>query len=543
MVMPINTLSHKGEAALSRALLNLLDKSALVKFEKRADQVQQTLFQYLLQYHFVPAKDFQETCAALFDISTILLDQKNILQYENILNKEINHHLIMPIEKQDNQLTIAIANPSDLNLAKKISFHTGCKVAFKFARYDHLCRLHNAMTSNRLYQRIYETNEQLAKEVTHQFITDAIHRNASDIHVESYQYYLRIRFRIDGLLQEVIRIPNELTDAIISCIKILSNLDIAIRRMPQDGRMSFRTTLGFVKDCRISTCPTTFNEKIVIRLLNVHTQIRPIETLGLTTNNQHIIKNAIQKPQGLILITGPTGSGKTITLYTLLDLLNHPHRNITTIEDPIEMQVEGINQTPVSTKTGLTFSQILRTALRQDPDIIMIGEIRDQETADMSIRAAQTGHLVLSTLHTNSAPEAITRLSHMGVASYHLSSALLLVIAQRLVRKLCVFCKIKQNLSKKMITKANRQMIDEHYTPVGCTNCSNGYEGRFGIFELMPITTTLTQCILNNAPHTEIAKHNCLSGHINLWQAGLNAVRTGKTSLSEVYRVISEEEV
>ncbi|EKD44847.1 MAG: hypothetical protein ACD_70C00207G0001, partial [uncultured bacterium] len=351
--------------------------------------------------------------------------------------------------------------------------------------------------------------------ITHQLLSDAIHRGASDIHFEPYQQHFRVRFRIDGLLREIISLPNQLTDAITSCVKVLAHLDIAIKRMPQDGRLGFRSYLGFFKDCRVNTCPTIHGEKSVVRLLDANTEIRSIEQLGLNKKNQKIILDCIQKPQGLILVTGPTGSGKTITLYTLLNLLNQQHRNITTIEDPVEMQIEGINQTHINTKTGLTFSHTLRALLRQDPDVIMIGEIRDQETAEMAIRAAQTGHLVLSTLHTNSAPEAITRLCHMGIAPFHLCSALTLVIAQRLVRKLCVHC------------------------DKGCTYCTDGFQGRTGIFELMPMSETLKQLIVENASHITLGKQNQADGHDNLWRSALACVQNKLTSLGEIYRVVS----
>ena len=432
----------------------------------------------------------------------------------------LKNKLMIPIAKKENHLTIAIADPNDIDFAKTLSFQLGITIHIGFARYDIVCRLHNAFTSEHHYQQITKKNESIVQSLAHQLLSDAIHRHASDIHFEPYQYDLRVRFRIDGLLHEIIRIPNHLTDALTSCLKILAYLDISIKRLPQDGRVTFHTNLGFFKDCRVNTCPTQHGEKMVIRLLDANTQMRSIQELGLKIDDQKIILKTLSRPQGLILVTGPTGSGKTITLYTLLNLLNESHRNISTIEDPIEIQIDGINQTPVNTKNGLTFSHTLRALLRQDPDVIMIGEIRDTETADMAIRAAQTGHLVLSTLHTNSAPEAITRLCHMGMTPFHLGSALTLIIAQRLVRQLCLHCRDKPENQ--------------------CVHCSNGFLGRRGVFELLPMNNDIKQLIFDHRPHTEIANKNCELGHLNLWESGMLCVQEGITSMSELYRAIPE---
>lgn len=540
--MQTNTLNGVEEDALTCVLLqkSLLTIDDLVKIKKQADNFGQTVFQYLLQYRFISSENFLNACTEFFQIPEIKLDNK---KNNDFLCCEIPFNLIknnsmLPIEKNNNQLTIAISNPNDIGLAKKLSFQTGLTIRLTFARYDILCRFHNALVCEKQYQALDDKNEHLAQSITHQLLSDAIHRNASDIHIEPYQQNLRVRFRVDGLLHEIIKLPDSLTDAIISCIKVLSHLDIAIKRTPQDGRLAFRSYLGFFKDCRVSTCPTLFGEKIVIRLLDANTQIRSINTLGLNSSDQKIILDSIKKPQGLILVTGPTGSGKTITLYTLLNLLNQTHRNISTIEDPVEMQIEGINQTHINTKTGLTFSQSLRALLRQDPDVIMIGEIRDQETAEMAIRAAQTGHLVLSTLHTNSAPEAITRLSHMGIAPFHLSSALTLVIAQRLVRKLCPLCKTHRQFPENILINLEIENSTTLFQEKGCTHCADGFQGRIGIFELMPITTTLNESILDSVSHTSIAEKNRSSGHLNLWQSAIEAVKKGTTSLNEIYRVI-----
>lgn len=506
------------EASLAEMLLqkNILSAITLKKMQTQADYFKQTLFQYIMQYRAIPAEKMQDMCAQYFQLPNIALENIKItnLALEKFPLHLIKNNLLLPIEKREKTLIVAIANPEDRSIAKTLSFQLGLSINLQFARYDTLCRLHNALMSTQQYHDLQPNNDHLPQLLTHQLLSDAIHSFASDIHFEPYQNYFRVRFRIDGMLHNMIHLPTHFIDAITSCIKVLAHLDIAIKRMPQDGRLHFTTNLGFFKDCRVSTCPTLHGEKIVIRLLDANTQIKPIEELGLNIKNQQIILQAIQQPQGLILVTGPTGSGKTITLYTLLSALNQQYRNIITIEDPVEMQLEGVNQTHVNTKTGLTFSHTLRTVLRQDPDVIMIGEIRDQETAEMAIRAALTGHLVLATLHTNSAPEAITRLCHTGIAPFHLISAVTLIIAQRLVRKLCVLCKN------------------------GCAHCTDGYQGRVGIFELMPMNESIKAMILNNESHVTLGKHNQACGHFNLWDAALETVKQGVTSMNEIYRVI-----
>ncbi len=500
----------------------ILSADTIAAFQQQAVQNKQTLFQSILQYQLLDPDKLAQHCANFFQLLLIKLEDQHhhALPMHNIPLAILKNKLIIPITKKENQLTIAITDPNDIDFAKTLSFQLGIAIEIGFARYDTVCRLHNAFVSENNYQQIKKKNEFIAQTIAHQILSDAIHRGASDIHFEPYQHDLRIRFRIDGLLHEMIRIPNQLTDAITSCLKVLAHLDISIKRLPQDGRLTFYTNIGFFKDCRVNTCPTQHGEKMVVRLLDANTKMRSIKELGLKKTDQTIILKTVSKPQGLILVTGPTGSGKTITLYTLLNLLNQSHRNISTIEDPIEIQIDGINQTPVNTKSGLTFSHALRALLRQDPDVIMIGEIRDSETAEMAIRAAQTGHLVLSTLHTNSAPEAITRLCHMGIAPFHLGSALTLIIAQRLIRQLCSHCK-------------NRG--ENH-----CIHCSNGFSGRLGVFELLPMYPEIKQLIFDHRPHTEIANKNREMGHMSLWESGMMCVQEGITSVSELYRAIPE---
>lgn len=495
---------------------NLRTESEIQTLQQRAKLSQQTLFQYISQHQIIPAEKFLSACAAVFQLPVMSLENINITTLECLPPHMIKNNLWLCVTKKPVSLVIAICDPSDMDTVKSLSFQLNAHIELVFARYDIAHRLHTTYFSKKLYQ---DAN-QPAQIIAHHLLSTAIHQHASDIHIEPYRQYCRIRFRIDGLLREITRFSHTLTDAIISCLKVLAQLDIAIKRMPQDGRLSFRTDLGFLKDCRVSTCPTLHGEKIVIRLLDAETQIRNIAELGLKPRDQKIIFDIMKQPQGLILVTGPTGSGKTITLYSLLQLLNQQDRNIATIEDPVEMQIEGINQTHVNPKNGLTFSHTLRTLLRQDPDVMMIGEIRDQETAEMAIRAAQTGHLVLSTLHTNSAAEAITRLHHMGIAPFHLSSALTLVIAQRLVRKCCHHCNGLR----------------------ACTHCHDGFLGRIGIFELLPVNTEIKELIATQRSHIQIAKKNREAGNLNLWESAQKALKTGITSLNEIYRVIPYEQ-
>ncbi|OGT35211.1 MAG: hypothetical protein A3F11_02065 [Gammaproteobacteria bacterium RIFCSPHIGHO2_12_FULL_37_14] len=355
-------------------------------------------------------------------------------------------------------------------------------------------------------------------QVVNRLLQDAILNHASDIHIEPYHQHCRIRFRSDSLLHEVATFPSPLAMQMITRLKIMANLNIAERRLPQDGHISLQNDHKI--DIRISTCPTLFGEKIVLRLLNSSAIKSDIHQLGLTDTQQQLFLNKLKQPQGLILVTGPTGSGKTITLYSALHYLNQIEKNIVTIEDPVEIELAGINQVMVNNKIGLDFATILRTFLRQDPDIIMVGEIRDNETATIALQAAQTGHLVLSTLHTNNAIETITRLQHMGIPSYHLIASISLIIAQRLVRRLCQFCK---------------------HTHLGCENCHEGFKGRIGIFEVLPITHSIAKIILAGGDRLKILNQAKAENIMFLAQAAQKKVEAGITNIAEVDRVLTNE--
>ncbi len=372
-----------------------------------------------------------------------------------------------------------------------------------------------------------------------QILYDAINKHASDVHFEPYEEFCRIRFRIDGLLCEITKTETALAPRFSARLKIMANLDIAEKRLPQDGRFSFKIATGKSQDCRLSTCPTMFGEKLVVRILNPINVALDIGQLGFDESQRQLFCNYIQMPQGLILVTGPTGSGKTLTLYTALNILNQPGENISTVEDPVEISLEGINQVEVNHKTGLSFSVALRAFLRQDPDIIMIGEIRDLETAEIAIKAAHTGHLVLATLHTNSAAASLSRLLNMGIPAFNLATALSLVVAQRLVRKLCAYCKQPQILPQAVLAENNLEENVSLYAARGCEYCQQGYQGRMAIFEILPVVPSISELIMQHCDLRAIEKQMRALNISALRAAALNKVRAGMTSLEEVNRVIS----
>lgn len=425
-----------------------------------------------------------------------------------------------------------------------------------------------------------------------QLLQDAALKNASDIHFEPYEHALRIRLRIDGLLYEIAHLPIHLANRIISRLKVMAELDIAERRIPQDGRFKLSALMLPILDCRLNTCPTIYGEKAVVRLLEGSHQSLSIDKLGFTETQQALFLTTITKPQGMILVTGPTGSGKTVTLHAALSIRNKTDVNISTVEDPVEIHLPGINQININPKAGLHFATVLRALLRQDPDIIMVGEIRDAETAEIAVQAAQTGHLVLSTLHTNSAAETLTRLISMGIPTYNIAASLSLIVAQRLVRRLCPHCKqamaipacvlrqwesansvkpdhfvnsidsvhdinsINSTHTVNSVNSADSSFLDNSarsiksntavisplalFAPKGCEHCHHGYKGRIGIYELLPITSNMAEIIMSDAHALTIAQQAQREGMLNLYAAGLTKVFAGITSLQELERVIRE---
>ena len=374
-------------------------------------------------------------------------------------------------------------------------------------------------------------------------LLDAIKKGASDLHFEPYEKSFRIRFRIDGILSEIARPPVSLSSRMAARLKVMSKLDIAERRVPQDGRIKLALSKKKSIDFRVSTLPTMWGEKVVMRILDSSSAMLGIDMLGYEPAQKKIYMEALEQPQGMILVTGPTGSGKTVSLYTGLNILNTQERNISTAEDPVEINLEGINQVQINNRAGLTFPSALRSFLRQDPDIVMVGEIRDLETAEISIKAAQTGHLVLSTLHTNSAAETLTRLLNMGVPSYNVASSVSIIIAQRLARRLCPQCKEEEPLSEMQLAEqgfpADKLSEIKLFKPVGCTHCTGGYKGRVGIYEVIKISPTIASIIMEGGNSLDIAKQCQKEGYNNLRQSGLIKAMNGMTSLEEINRVTS----
>ena len=474
---------------------------------------------------------------------------------------------VVVLSKRNNRLIVATADPSDQQAAEKIKFATQMGVDWVIAEYDKLTKMVEAQATtatqemNDIVGEDFEFDESsmesaiddteaAASEVEdapvvkflQKMLLDAVSARASDLHFEPFEHFYRVRFRIDGELREIATPPVAIKEKLASRIKVISRMDISEKRVPQDGRMKLKVGADRVIDFRVSTLPTLFGEKIVIRILDPSSAKLGIDALGYEPEEKARLMEAIGRPYGMILVTGPTGSGKTVSLYTCLNILNKPGVNISTAEDPSEINLPGVNQVNVNEKAGLTFAAALKSFLRQDPDIIMVGEIRDLETADIAIKAAQTGHLVLSTLHTNDAPTTLTRMRNMGIAPFNIASSVILITAQRLARRLCPNCKLPVDIPHETLLDAGFKEEDVDgtwtpYKPVGCTACSNGYKGRVGIYQVMPISEEMQRIILADGSALEIAKQAEAEGVRSLRQSGLGKVRQGMTSLEEVLGV------
>jgi type IV pilus assembly protein PilB len=487
-----------------------------------------------------------------------IVDSRTTAQYQLIV-----------LGKRGNRLFIGAADPTDQEAVERIKFATQLSPEWVIVEYDKLMRQIDTQgtSANDQIESLaggdfefdvteedapgVEANE-LAAEVEdapvvrflQKMLIDAINARASDLHFEPYEYHYRVRFRIDGELREITQPPIAIKDKLASRIKVISRMDIAEKRVPQDGRMKLKFGNKAI-DFRVSTLPTLFGEKVVIRILDPSSAKLGIEALGYEKIEKDRLMAAIQRPYGMILVTGPTGSGKTVSLYTCLNILNQPGVNIATVEDPAEINLPGVNQVNVNDRAGLTFAAALKSFLRQDPDIIMVGEIRDLETADIAIKAAQTGHLVMSTLHTNDAPTTLTRLLNMGVAPFNIAASVLLITAQRLARKLCELCKKPAEYPREALLKAGFSETDidgswKAYRAVGCSACNNGYRGRVGIYQVMPITEAIQRIILTSGSAMDIAEQAHKEGVRDLRQSGLVKVRAGLTTLEEVITVTNE---
>ncbi len=507
----------------------------------------------------------------LLDIAAI---DKTKLRKDLIDRKLSSECKIIGLSKKNGRLIVATADPSDLVAAQKLKFAIQLPIDWVVVEYNKLNALIaelNTSAAESLDKLTIggdfnfdditsaedgtdtstedggsiEADDAPVVRFFHKMIVDAVNMRASDLHFEPYEFTYRVRFRIDGELREITSAPPSIKDRLASRIKVLSRLDISEKRVPQDGRMKLKLGPEKVIDFRVSTLPTLFGEKVVIRILDPSSARMGIDALGYDAVEKERLLQAIYRPYGMILVTGPTGSGKTVSLYSCLNLLNQPGVNIATAEDPSEINMPGINQVNVNEKAGLTFAAALKSFLRQDPDIIMVGEIRDLETADIAIKAAQTGHMVLSTLHTNDAPTTLTRLRNMGVAPFNIASSVILITAQRLARRLCIQCRAPADIPKANLLEAGflESQLDgtwQPYKAVGCDACNNGYKGRVGIYQVMPITEAIQEIILRDGSALDIAKQSELEGVRSLRQSGLQKVIQGLTSLEEVLGVTNE---
>jgi type IV pilus assembly protein PilB len=506
----------------------------------------------------------------LFDLEASNIDPETIrLVSEKLLVK----HRVLPIFKRGKRLFLAVADPTNLHAIDEIKFQTGMGVEAVVVEDDKLQKAVDKaveQADNQMPAFSEEEGMDLdSLEVTggdespddkvtrddvedapivrfvNKLMLDAIRRGASDIHFEPYEKTYRVRFRMDGVLKEIAQPPVQLGSKLAARLKVMSRLDIAERRVPQDGRIKMRLSKNRAIDFRVSSCPTLYGEKIVMRILDPSQAQLGIDALGYEPKQKELYIKYLAKPQGMILVTGPTGSGKTVSLYTGLHILNREDTNISTAEDPSEINLPGVNQVNVNPKVGLTFAAAMRAFLRQDPDVIMVGEIRDLETAEIAIKAAQTGHLVLSTLHTNDAPQTLTRLIDMGVKPYAIATSVSLIIAQRLARKLCSNCKVPMDVPREALVKEGFQAADIEagmriFAPKGCANCTDGYKGRVGIYQVMPVTDAIARLILAGGSAVDISDQSAKEGFWDLRRSGLEKVKSGLTSLEEINSVTIE---
>ncbi|MFT4057996.1 MAG: type IV-A pilus assembly ATPase PilB [Legionella sp.] len=549
-------------------LEKLLEKSQAILFYKLATDERISLVQYLVKNNILSAIQITQTVAVSFGVPMMDIDciEIDALPITLVSEKLLRRHAMIPLFCRGTNLYLATDDPSKHSSLKEIQFHTGLNTHAIVVETDKLATLINHLLTMKENEGLSEygddvndfngiiihddeeiganSNSEDAPIVkfVNKMLLDAIKQGASDIHFEPFEKEYRIRYRQDGILTEVATPPLSRSSRITARLKVMSNLDISERRVPQDGGFKMKISKNHSRDFRVSTCPTTGGEKVVIRILDPNTVKLGIEALGFSSiQKEHFIRS-IERPQGMILVTGPTGSGKTVSLYTALNMLNTKKVNISTAEDPVEIKVTGINQVNINPKAGLTFSNVLRSFLRQDPDIIMVGEIRDLETAEIAVKAAQTGHLVLSTLHTNSAAETLNRLVNMGIPTFNIASSVTMIIAQRLARKLCNHCKIlrddftKLSLLSLGFTEDDLEDI-KLYKAVGCTQCINGYRGRIGLFEVLPMTKTIGEIIMSGGNSLDILKTAQAEGMKTIYQSGLEKVKDGMTTIEEVNRV------
>ncbi|MGQ3114425.1 MAG: type IV-A pilus assembly ATPase PilB [Hydrogenophaga sp.] len=559
---------------LGRALVSAgkLGQKAAEDLYRKAQSGRSSFIAELTGSGAVSASDLAHTMSVAFAAPLLDLDAIDVQRLPaGLLDPKIcSDYRIVVLSKRNNRLMVATADPADQQAAEKIKFATQMGVDWVIAEYDKLSKLVETQTTSvndtmdniiggefefdeaatetsvsDVTDKASEVDDAPVVKFLHKMLIDAFNMRASDLHFEPYEHNYRVRFRVDGELREIASPPIVIKDKLASRIKVISRMDISEKRVPQDGRMKLKIGPDRVIDFRVSTLPTLFGEKIVIRILDPSSAKVGIDALGYEPEEKERLLNAISRPYGMVLVTGPTGSGKTVSLYTCLNILNKPGINISTAEDPSEINLPGVNQVNVNEKAGLTFAAALKAFLRQDPDVIMVGEIRDLETADISIKAAQTGHMVLSTLHTNDAPTTLTRMMNMGIPTFNIASSVILITAQRLARRLCATCKAPLDVPRKALVDAGFKPEDldgtwTPYKPVGCSACNNGYKGRVGIYQVMPISEEIQRIILRGGSALDIAQQAGKEGVRTLRESGLLKVKLGMTSLEEVLSVTNE---
>jgi type IV pilus assembly protein PilB len=569
------TASQSNFAGLPRRLVQdgLISEEQLIEATDAAKKERQPLVAYLVNNELADARSIAVAASHEFGVPLLDLDaiEVDIDVVRAVDQNMINKHRVLPLVKRGQRLFLGISDPTNLAAIDDIRFQTSLRVDPVVVEQDKLeqrivkaieavdTRMSGMEDDDFDLETLDVTSDEDDADViqrddiedapvvkfVNKILVNAIQRGASDIHFEPYEKYFRVRTRLDGVLSEVAQPPVVLANKVCARLKVMSRMDIAERRVPQDGRIKMRLSKNRAIDFRVNTCPTLFGEKIVLRILDPSQAKLGIDMLGYEEHQRALYEKHLAKPYGMILVTGPTGSGKTVSLYTGLNILNTVDRNISTAEDPAEINVPGINQVNVNPKVGLTFASALKAFLRQDPDVIMVGEVRDLETAEIAIKAAQTGHLVLSTLHTNDAPRTLTRLVDMGVKPYAIATSVSLIIAQRLARRLCDNCKEEKDIPREALEKEGFTAKDldsglRIFGPKGCKSCNEGYKGRVGIFQVMEVSETMGRIIMEGGNAMQIADQAAKEGVYDLRRAGLNKVKDGVTSLEEINRVTIE---
>ncbi|SEK40884.1 type IV-A pilus assembly ATPase PilB [Halomonas daqiaonensis] len=570
---------RSGLRGLARRMVSdgRMSEAAAVRAETEAREGEMSLLQHLIEAGMVPARLATLTAAREYGLPIIDLDAirlESLPPAKEYPDKILRRLGVLPLVRHAHQLTVAVPYPSTLALLDELQFATGLTPEGILAPVDQLGPVLESYLANSeksMLDALGDVDEAVGQlafdegvvdasdeqaavaaagddapivKFVNKILLDAIHRGASDIHFEPYETSYRVRFRIDGILHDVAHPPFAMRTRISARLKVMSRLDISERRLPQDGAIKLKLSTTRSIDFRVNSLPTVYGEKVVLRILDPSSAQMGIEQLGFTPEQRAMYESVLDDPQGMILVTGPTGSGKTVTLYTGINILNQVERNICTAEDPVEIKVPGVNQVNVLPKIGLTFASALRAFLRQDPDVVMVGEIRDLETAEIAVKASQTGHLVLSTVHTNSAAETLSRLANMGVAPFNIASSVSLIIAQRLARRLCKQCKQPADIPHEVLRQQG--FTDDEvanatiYEPVGCKKCTQGFKGRVGIYEVVPISDDMSHLIMTEGNSRDFDTQARKEGHPDLRRSGILKVMQGLTSLAEINRITKD---